>query len=147
VLQRGVTEIAVDPRQPSQVYAVSQSAVDKSTDGGVTWNALPLAYPGIASLLVDPIAEGTLYAYSGQPVKAALRRTALPVGGQKSPFSRSTSRCQVAETPPEQPCDSPDRWTAPASRSGGVKAADPAPGGHRGGNDDSLVRVLWRRVP
>jgi uncharacterized protein (TIGR03437 family) len=62
-----VSQIAVDPLQPSNVYAITANtgipSPVKSTDGGVTWNALPQpASAGIASLLVDPGSEGTVWA-------------------------------------------------------------------------------------
>jgi uncharacterized protein (TIGR03437 family) len=54
----GVTQVTVDPLKPTTVYAIPPAV---STDGGNTWN--PLNEP-IAQLLVDPVTEGTLYAYT-----------------------------------------------------------------------------------
>jgi uncharacterized protein (TIGR03437 family) len=57
----GVTQIAVDPQKPTTVYAIGPPAV--STDGGNTWSALNGLSFGM-QFLVDPITEGTLYAYN-----------------------------------------------------------------------------------
>jgi photosystem II stability/assembly factor-like uncharacterized protein len=54
----------IDPQTPSTVYAVTSSAIFKSTDGGVTWSALNtgLTNPKVYALAVDPQTPSTLYA-------------------------------------------------------------------------------------
>jgi photosystem II stability/assembly factor-like uncharacterized protein len=63
--------IAIDPRDPSTVYAGSQdNGVYKSTDGGTSWNAVNSGLPRrslgiyVSALAVDPKNPGTLYAGS-----------------------------------------------------------------------------------
>ena len=64
-LSANVTEIAVDPLKPSNVYAMSQFEIPVySTDGGATWNPLPEPNAALASLLLDPVTEGTLWGYT-----------------------------------------------------------------------------------
>jgi uncharacterized protein (TIGR03437 family) len=68
-----LTQLAVDPQKPTTVYAISpppttilnNSPADAvSTDGGNTWNPLTAPAFGINQFLVDPITEGSLYAYT-----------------------------------------------------------------------------------
>lgn len=53
--------LAADPSAPSTVYAAGHSGFFKTSDGGGTWAALPLAETGQA-LLIDPLDHLTLYA-------------------------------------------------------------------------------------
>jgi uncharacterized protein (TIGR03437 family) len=59
-----VTQLALDPLQPPNVYAIDTFGGVKTADAGATWN--PFAFPGgdIGSIAVDPNTEGTVYAYS-----------------------------------------------------------------------------------
>jgi uncharacterized protein (TIGR03437 family) len=60
-----LTAVAVDPLNPSTVYAVPNVV---STDGGNTWSALSGLSFG-SQFLADPVTEGTLYAYNaGYPI-------------------------------------------------------------------------------
>jgi photosystem II stability/assembly factor-like uncharacterized protein len=59
--------VAVDPQDPSTVYAVDYfggGRLFKSTDSGQSWNALSSA-PLIGTLAIDPKNPSTLYAVSG----------------------------------------------------------------------------------
>jgi len=60
------TLVAVDPQDPSTVYAVDfyGGGLFKSTDSGQSWNALSSA-PPIGTLAIDPKNPSTLYATSG----------------------------------------------------------------------------------
>ena len=58
-----LAQIAVDPVQPSTLYALS-ALMKKSTDGGNTWLSAP--EPAVQSILVDPSTEGTVYGYASQ---------------------------------------------------------------------------------
>ena len=56
--------IAVDPRNPRNLYATSSSGLLRSTDGGNTWKILP-GFPAVNSLnsvIVDPANSDILYA-------------------------------------------------------------------------------------
>jgi hypothetical protein len=64
-----VTQIAVDALN-SDVYAVWNGAARKSTDGGATWRALSLPNGGIQSVVLDPNANGSVFAAS-TPVPSA----------------------------------------------------------------------------
>jgi uncharacterized protein (TIGR03437 family) len=60
-----VQQLAVDARNPNNVYAVWDNGVTRRTnDSGATWS--PVAFPGTAilSLAVDPRAGQNIYAYS-----------------------------------------------------------------------------------
>ena len=63
-----LTQVAVDPLQPSNVYAITPNTSSPSpaysTDSGATWNPLLQPNAGLASILVDPVTEGTLWAYT-----------------------------------------------------------------------------------
>jgi uncharacterized protein (TIGR03437 family) len=59
-----VTQLALDPLAPANVYAVETFGGVKTTNAGAAWN--PFAFPGgyVGSIAVDPNFEGTVYAYS-----------------------------------------------------------------------------------
>ena len=58
-LPGGVSSVRVDPRNPSNIYAVSSNRVYKSSDKGATWQPTPAAPAG--SLWINPV-DSTLYA-------------------------------------------------------------------------------------
>jgi hypothetical protein len=63
-----LTALAVDPQQPTTVYAAIGPHVMKTTDAGATWqpiaNGLPITdlRGGVRALAVDPRRTGTVYA-------------------------------------------------------------------------------------
>ena len=58
-------QIAVDAQNPNNVYTVWDTVgARKSTDAGVTWNAMPFPGTSIASLALDPHVSGNIFAYS-----------------------------------------------------------------------------------
>ncbi len=65
----GVLSLAIDPAQPSTLYARTASAgILKSTDGGVTWNPTnaPANVNPAAYLVLDPFHPGHLFTNIGQ---------------------------------------------------------------------------------
>jgi len=58
-----VTALALDPTQPSTIYAGTRSNVFKSTNGGQSWNPSGngLVRPSVGSLVVNPTTPSTLY--------------------------------------------------------------------------------------
>jgi photosystem II stability/assembly factor-like uncharacterized protein len=58
-LPGGVSSVRVDPRNPSNIYAVSSNRVYKSSDKGATWQPTPATPAG--SLWINPV-DSTLYA-------------------------------------------------------------------------------------
>ena len=66
-----VTVLAVDPANPSTVYAGTTSAgVFKSTDSGATWQGAGEGLPttGISALVIDPVTRSTVYAGTGSGI-------------------------------------------------------------------------------
>jgi len=68
--QTSLTSLAVDPQQPSTLYAsaTTNGGVFKSTDGGQTWANASAGLPSqgfISSVAVDPFHSGVLYAWAG----------------------------------------------------------------------------------
>jgi photosystem II stability/assembly factor-like uncharacterized protein len=59
-LDRAITTVAYDPRQPKQVYAATGTGLLVSTDGGEQWSPLNAPGSGISALAVTP--AGDLYA-------------------------------------------------------------------------------------
>ena len=58
------TSLTVDPSNPQTLYAASNAGLQRSTDGGNTWNALP-GFPSVSNLnsvAVDPTNSKILYA-------------------------------------------------------------------------------------
>jgi uncharacterized protein (TIGR03437 family) len=58
------TSVTVDPGNPQILYAASNAGLQRSTDGGNTWNALP-GFPSVSNLdsvAVDPTNSKILYA-------------------------------------------------------------------------------------
>jgi photosystem II stability/assembly factor-like uncharacterized protein len=58
------TALAVDPREPTTLYAAASSSVLKTTDGGVNWSPITDGLPArrqITALAVDPRRAGTVY--------------------------------------------------------------------------------------
>src|SRR4029079_14716511 len=54
---------AIDPQNPENLYAGTQTGVFKSTDGGGTWNKVNSALI-VFSLAIDPKTPTTVYASS-----------------------------------------------------------------------------------
>jgi photosystem II stability/assembly factor-like uncharacterized protein len=74
-----VVDIAVDPHNPSNVYAVQCSdagaySVSRSVDGGATWQKVRLEGPAkyIRQLLFDPRSPDTLYVLTFQVVESVV---------------------------------------------------------------------------
>jgi photosystem II stability/assembly factor-like uncharacterized protein len=74
-----VRSLAIDPKHPENLYAVAFSGVDengdstsngafKSTNGGETWQSLPLTADQVNVLAVDPYDSAIVYAGSSQGV-------------------------------------------------------------------------------
>jgi uncharacterized protein (TIGR03437 family) len=60
-----VQQLAVDARNPNNVYAVWNNGVTRRTsDSGATWSPVPFPGNAILSLALDPRASGSIYAYS-----------------------------------------------------------------------------------
>ncbi len=74
-LPGGVSSVRVDPRNPSNIYAVSSNRVYKSSDKGATWQPT-LATPA-GSLWINPV-DSTLYATVVNPAAPGL---VTPMGG------------------------------------------------------------------
>lgn len=60
-----VFALAIDPQDPSTVYAATGGAVFKSTDGGRRWNPASSGLRGAKALAIDFQTPGTLYAAGG----------------------------------------------------------------------------------
>ena len=58
------TALAVDPQQPTTVYAAIDHTVVKTTDGGASWQPIMHSRPEqvVSSLAVDPQQPDTVYA-------------------------------------------------------------------------------------
>lgn len=63
--ERHLTEIAIDPRQPQNLFAIAGDELFRSTDRGASWPQVPTATKGIVRLEVDPFRSGRLYALAG----------------------------------------------------------------------------------
>jgi uncharacterized repeat protein (TIGR01451 family) len=64
-----ITALAVDPTNPSVVYAgAAEGGVWKTTDGGVHWTPLTDAQPSLAvgSIAIDPSNHSTIYVGTGE---------------------------------------------------------------------------------
>jgi uncharacterized protein (TIGR03437 family) len=60
-----VQQLAVDARNPNNVYAVWDNAVTRHTsDSGATWSPVPFPGTAILSLALDPRVSQNVYAYS-----------------------------------------------------------------------------------
>lgn len=58
-----INALAMDPRTPTTLYAVTFSTVFKSTDGAATWTQIGSTGAGpVATLAIDPVNPSTLYA-------------------------------------------------------------------------------------
>jgi BNR/Asp-box repeat protein len=61
-----VTGLAVDPVQPTTIYAAgSEAGLFRSTDGGRSWSAVAVgqtAIPGVTAVAIDPVTPTTIYA-------------------------------------------------------------------------------------
>jgi photosystem II stability/assembly factor-like uncharacterized protein len=62
---RDLTELAIDPRRPQNLYAVAGDELFRSTDRAERWLPVPTATKGIVRLEVDPFRSGRLYALAG----------------------------------------------------------------------------------
>lgn len=59
-----ITALAMDPSDPEVLYAGTDSALYKSTDGGDSWRAVPRpegVEPGVFRILIDQASPSTLY--------------------------------------------------------------------------------------
>ena len=63
-----VQALAIDPKEPSTVYAASIGGIFKTTDAGASWkpanSGLPVGYTA-GTLAIDPQNSGTVYAAFG----------------------------------------------------------------------------------
>ena len=55
-----MTVLAIDPREPSTIYATTPVGVYKSTDAGDSWSRV-LDNTHVKALVIDPQAPTTLY--------------------------------------------------------------------------------------
>jgi photosystem II stability/assembly factor-like uncharacterized protein len=61
--------VAIDPRQPDDVYTATYGAVRKTTDGGRTWHRVGRGLPqDVLTVAVDPARSGRLWAGTGEGV-------------------------------------------------------------------------------
>jgi photosystem II stability/assembly factor-like uncharacterized protein len=69
--------MAIDPKNPSNLYASTGSGIFKSTDGAATWS--PTGSPGgagaVAAVAVDPLNSGALYASVGNTLSAGIYKS------------------------------------------------------------------------
>ena len=84
---RGVVALAIDPMTPATLYAATGlTGVFKSTDGGMSWNAInnglhgsfgsPSFYEiGVVALAIDPLTPTTLYAGELEEFAGAFKST------------------------------------------------------------------------
>lgn len=75
----GVSQLAVDPQNPSILWEVGAGTTRKSVDAGATWNNASFPGTSIASLVLDPHASGNVVAFS-QPILVG------PHPGNVSPY-------------------------------------------------------------
>ena len=57
-----VQALAIDPRDPTTLYAVTYLGVHKSVDAGSTWSLVSRDQTGVRALAIDPRNPSTLYA-------------------------------------------------------------------------------------
>lgn len=62
---RDFTSLAIDPRNPQNLFAVSSEELYRSTDRGATWTKVPTRTRGLRNLAVDPSRSQRLYAIYG----------------------------------------------------------------------------------
>jgi photosystem II stability/assembly factor-like uncharacterized protein len=60
-----ITALAIDPANPSVLYAGRDDGLFKSTDGARSWKRPPNVEGLVALVLIDPTAPSTLYAFGG----------------------------------------------------------------------------------
>ncbi len=86
-LSFGVVNVAVDPTNPSVLYANTIIAVQKSVDGGNSWSESITGYPGtrISSLVVNPNQPSTLFIGTTSSSDAFV--TKLSAGGASQVYS------------------------------------------------------------
>lgn len=82
-----VGALAMDPQNPSTVYAATRGGIFKSTDAGLSWSAATPGLPAaafVSSLAIDPQNASTVYALSNLDVfkstDAGANWTALRAG-------------------------------------------------------------------
>jgi photosystem II stability/assembly factor-like uncharacterized protein len=63
------SSLAVSPTQPQTLYGHTAVTVYRSTDGGKTWNALPLLKKQLFNLVVDPHNAQQVYLDTSYPVE------------------------------------------------------------------------------
>lgn len=56
-----VSALAIDPQQPTTIYAVGGYSVAKSTDGGASWRASGSFARSVAALAIDPTDSAKIY--------------------------------------------------------------------------------------
>ncbi len=63
----GLCGFTIDPKSPLTLYATTQQGIQKSLDGGVTWNLIYSGSPndGFSNIIVDPQNSATIYANLG----------------------------------------------------------------------------------
>ncbi|MFY9608367.1 MAG: hypothetical protein WAU45_07090 [Blastocatellia bacterium] len=66
ILTRGITALAMDPRNPTTVYAAAESNLYKTVDGGLSWSeqgdiTQGFPFPDITTIAIDPISPSRLY--------------------------------------------------------------------------------------
>lgn len=66
-----VLSLAVDPFDPEILYAAGDTGVERSFDGGGSWEptGFPAADPGADRIAADPLREGRIWAWSRRPAR------------------------------------------------------------------------------
>ena len=82
--------VAIDPFNPSIVYATSSSGVIKSTDGGTTWRQLGCCAGGITAIAIDPQHPQNIYVASYSGIYKSTDGGERP-DGEEAPWSLTTS--------------------------------------------------------
>lgn len=103
-LSRWVAALAIDPRNPSVLYAATERGVFESTDGGTSWSELAGGpRPGsISSLTIDPQDSNKLYAAGAGGVFRIVLRQKLPIRAQNEGRNRNRSLDRNAPNPGER---------------------------------------------
>ena len=139
-------QLAVDARNPNNVYAVWDNGVTRRTsDSGSTWSPIPFPGTAILSLALDPRAGQNIYAYS---VPFFSKIMSSPSFIYRS-VNGGSDWVQVTTQPPASPGLTVDVSTNPSTVYAGLSARSmdggltwtPLPPSPVSGGDTSAVAV------